>query len=325
MTAEERKELQAKNRRGSDEMNLTLRAARETAAAAPVEPDEDWHPPGLEPSPEKMLRLESQRPLDAQDPPIDHHDVSCRGDTGEPSSPDPNTDRPSVSAIDRFSPTAAPNRTPAHRTALERTPAHSVAQVLSASTRLPGTFDGMTEAEVRATALTMTLRQLVEAGRRQNLQIIAVLVSAVDIAWEMAEYLRPSRDREVEEFVDRLDQLRASSRQLITKLCAYEVFVADRLSGPHLWRGPAIVHSKKKAPKGVTTLATVSPIEKFLFTREEAAFSLGLCERTVDYYISRKILITKRHGTKIGITRESIRRCAASDHPGPVAGDKARD
>jgi hypothetical protein len=60
-------------------------------------------------------------------------------------------------------------------------------------------------------------------------------------------------------------------------------------------------------------------IEKFLFTRKETAFSLGISVRTVDYRISQKLLDTRREGAKRLVTRESIRRYAARDHPEAIS------
>jgi hypothetical protein len=60
--------------------------------------------------------------------------------------------------------------------------------------------------------------------------------------------------------------------------------------------------------------------EKFLFSRKEAAFSLGISARALDYFIARGELVTKQIGTKKLITRESLRLFARSDHPGAVGG-----
>jgi excisionase family DNA binding protein len=55
-------------------------------------------------------------------------------------------------------------------------------------------------------------------------------------------------------------------------------------------------------------------VEKFLFTRKEAAYSLGLSPRSVDYLIQAKKLETRRIGTKVLVTRESLRRFATGNH-----------
>lgn len=56
-------------------------------------------------------------------------------------------------------------------------------------------------------------------------------------------------------------------------------------------------------------------VEKFLFSRKEAAFSLGLSTRSVDYLIETKKLETRRIGAKVLVTRESLRLYARGNHP----------
>ena len=56
-------------------------------------------------------------------------------------------------------------------------------------------------------------------------------------------------------------------------------------------------------------------VVKFLYSRKEAAFSLGVSMRTVDYLISRGDLETKRIGKKVLIPREVLRRYATGNHP----------
>jgi hypothetical protein len=63
--------------------------------------------------------------------------------------------------------------------------------------------------------------------------------------------------------------------------------------------------------------------EKFLFTRKEAAFSLGLSPRSVDYLIEGKKLETRRIGAKVLVTRESLRLYARSNHPEAIRPSKA--
>jgi hypothetical protein len=60
------------------------------------------------------------------------------------------------------------------------------------------------------------------------------------------------------------------------------------------------------------------PVEKFLYNRREAALSLGMSIRSVDYIISRRDLETRRVGKKVLVTRESLRRFAGADHPKPI-------
>jgi excisionase family DNA binding protein len=54
---------------------------------------------------------------------------------------------------------------------------------------------------------------------------------------------------------------------------------------------------------------------KLLYTRDEAAYSLGVCVRAIDYLIAKGDLETKRIGKKVLISREVLRRYAAGDHP----------
>jgi hypothetical protein len=56
-------------------------------------------------------------------------------------------------------------------------------------------------------------------------------------------------------------------------------------------------------------------VEKFLFARKEAAFSLGVSIRSIDYLIAKGLLVTRRIGKKIMITRESLRLFARGNHP----------
>ena len=63
-------------------------------------------------------------------------------------------------------------------------------------------------------------------------------------------------------------------------------------------------------------------VEKFLFTRKESAFSLGLSPRSVDYLIQAKKLETRRIGTKVLVTRESLRRFATSNHTEAIRAPK---
>jgi hypothetical protein len=59
-------------------------------------------------------------------------------------------------------------------------------------------------------------------------------------------------------------------------------------------------------------------VEKFLYNHKEAALSLGVSIRSVDYIISRRDLDTRRVGKKVLVTRESLRRFAGSNHPKPI-------
>ena len=58
----------------------------------------------------------------------------------------------------------------------------------------------------------------------------------------------------------------------------------------------------------------MSDVEKFLFNRKEAALSLGISIRSLDYLISGRKLETRRIGAKVLVTRESLRLFARADH-----------
>lgn len=72
--------------------------------------------------------------------------------------------------------------------------------------------------------------------------------------------------------------------------------------------------TNKTAPK-IEKLLSHPDVIKFNYTRDEAAFSLGISVRTLDHLISRGILQTRRIGKKILLPREVLRRYAAADHP----------
>ena len=55
-------------------------------------------------------------------------------------------------------------------------------------------------------------------------------------------------------------------------------------------------------------------IPKLLYTRQEAAFALGLSVRAVDYMIAAQQLATRRIGKRVLITAESLRQFARSNH-----------
>ena len=59
-------------------------------------------------------------------------------------------------------------------------------------------------------------------------------------------------------------------------------------------------------------------VEKFLYNRKEAALSLGVSIRSVEYIISRRDLETRRVGKKVLVTRESRGRFASANHPKPI-------
>ena len=62
----------------------------------------------------------------------------------------------------------------------------------------------------------------------------------------------------------------------------------------------------------------MAEVEKFLFNRREAALSLGISIRSVDYLISGGKLETRRIGAKVLVTRESLRLFARGHHTDPI-------
>ena len=67
----------------------------------------------------------------------------------------------------------------------------------------------------------------------------------------------------------------------------------------------------------------MAEVEKFLFARKEAAFSLGMSIRSVDYLIAKEDLLIRRIGKKVLVTRESL-RLFARPPPGRLEPDPER-
>ena len=59
-------------------------------------------------------------------------------------------------------------------------------------------------------------------------------------------------------------------------------------------------------------------VEKILYDRRSAAEALSISPRTLDYYLSRHELQTRRIGRKVLIPRAELLRFAKADHFGPV-------
>lgn len=59
-------------------------------------------------------------------------------------------------------------------------------------------------------------------------------------------------------------------------------------------------------------------VHKLLYTRLEAAFSLGCSVRSVDYYIASKRLATRRLGKRVMIPYSELVRFARADHFEPI-------
>ena len=60
-------------------------------------------------------------------------------------------------------------------------------------------------------------------------------------------------------------------------------------------------------------------IEKFLYSRKEAAQALGISVRSLDYLIAGKQLDTRRIGKKVLITRASLAAFASGNHYGSMS------
>lgn len=56
-------------------------------------------------------------------------------------------------------------------------------------------------------------------------------------------------------------------------------------------------------------------VMKFNYTRDEAAYSLGISVRTLDYLIARGELNTTRIGKKVLVPAKELKRYAAGSHP----------
>ena len=62
----------------------------------------------------------------------------------------------------------------------------------------------------------------------------------------------------------------------------------------------------------------MASVEKFLYSRKEAALSLGISVRSLDYIVARKELPTRRIGGKVLIPAVALRKFAAMDHFGNI-------
>lgn len=60
-------------------------------------------------------------------------------------------------------------------------------------------------------------------------------------------------------------------------------------------------------------------IEKFLYTRKEAAHAIGISVRSLDYLIAGKLLETRRIGKKVLVTRASLAAFASANHYGNMS------
>jgi hypothetical protein len=73
---------------------------------------------------------------------------------------------------------------------------------------------------------------------------------------------------------------------------------------------------ERKRPARVT----LSPEEKLLVGREEAASMLSISCRALDYLVANKQLTTRRIGARVLIPTSDLRRFSRGDHPERLAG-----
>jgi hypothetical protein len=57
-----------------------------------------------------------------------------------------------------------------------------------------------------------------------------------------------------------------------------------------------------------------SSVPKLLFSRKEAAYSLGIGIRSLDHLIARKELATRRLGKKVMVPAKELERFSRADH-----------
>ena len=74
--------------------------------------------------------------------------------------------------------------------------------------------------------------------------------------------------------------------------------------------------NQRKGPGRVT----MSPDEKILVGRAEAAGMLSISCRALDYLVANKQLLIRRIGTRVLIPVAKLRRFSRSDHPERLVG-----
>jgi excisionase family DNA binding protein len=60
--------------------------------------------------------------------------------------------------------------------------------------------------------------------------------------------------------------------------------------------------------------------DKLLSSRQEAAALLSIRQRSLDYLIANKVLMTRRIGSRVLIPAHDLHRLARADHPQRLAG-----
>jgi hypothetical protein len=79
---------------------------------------------------------------------------------------------------------------------------------------------------------------------------------------------------------------------------------------------PAVNVTERKAPGR----ASLSPDEKLLVGRVEAAGMLSISCRALDYLVANKQLLVRRIGSRVLIPVAELRRFSRSDHPERLVG-----
>jgi excisionase family DNA binding protein len=73
---------------------------------------------------------------------------------------------------------------------------------------------------------------------------------------------------------------------------------------------------ERKAP----TRATITPEDRLLIGRTEAAQMLSISERALDYLVAKKHLSARRIGSRVLIPTADLKRYSGEDHPERLAG-----
>jgi hypothetical protein len=74
----------------------------------------------------------------------------------------------------------------------------------------------------------------------------------------------------------------------------------------------AIAFIQVTRAKVVTTTMTADG-EKLLYSRQEAAYALGISVRSIDYMIANKLLLVRRLGGRVLIPAPEVRRASRRD------------
>jgi len=73
-----------------------------------------------------------------------------------------------------------------------------------------------------------------------------------------------------------------------------------------------------------STKESAQPMQKLLHTRKDAAWTLSVSTRSVDYLIASGALETRRIGRKVLIVAASLKKFAAANHYGAVNSSRKR-